>query len=105
MPFDKFIETFDPTVEDFDPAAFKEKALAEYRADQVAIQEAANAKITGLSTELNTALEKVTKVQAHNYDLLQQVGSSSDRQAPGAAGDAPPKPKGDPIKSLFKKES
>jgi hypothetical protein len=100
MPFDKFLESFDPSVEGFDVEKFKTDALAEYAKDQ----EAANAKISTTAAERDALQEKVLRVQSHNYDLLQAQGLPNPGGAPGAAGknEEPSGPRS--FDSLFKKE-
>lgn len=101
MPFDQFIQGFEYDPEKFDPETFKQAALDEYKKDL----ETRDAKIQTISGERDSLSEKVTKLGAANYDLIQQYGiMDPSKQTPGAAGDDSGTSGPRTIESLFKKK-
>lgn len=101
MPFDQFINGFEFDPETFDLEKFKADAIAEYRKDI----EPRDAKIATVTTEKDQLEQKVTKLGAANYDLIQQYGiMDPSKQTPGAAGDDKTSEGPRSFESLFKKE-
>lgn len=101
MPFDQFINGFQYDPENFDVDKFKADAIAEYKRDI----EPRDAKIQTITGEQKALEEKVTKLGAANYDLIQQYGiMDPSKQTPGAAGDDKRADGPRSFDSLFKKE-
>jgi hypothetical protein len=98
--FQEFMQQFTLDPETFDLDAFKQAALEAHNADLAALTETSNAKISTITGERDALTEKVTKLGAANYDLVQQLGTPVQGGLGAAGSGQEPKT----IESLFKKE-